>query len=468
MNKFLLKIRDVLGIDKAIVYRCSGIMVSTVGGILTLGLIALFFSSEEQGVYYTFSSIAALQVFFELGLTTIIIQYAAHEVVHLEIREDYSLSGPEYHLSRLSSLLHLFVKWYIVTALLIFIILLAGGFVFFYRSAKPLTVAWQLPWILLCLGTSLYFYMNMILAFIEGFGYVKETAKIRVIAQFFGLCVSCICLACGKGLYALGGTAVCYSICSMLLVLKQKYYKMLLEVWRIPISSRLSYFGEIFPYQWKIALSWLSGYFIYQLFNPVLFAFEGAKAAGQMGMSMKVLSICPSLGICWMNTKIPLFSMLIAKKDYSALDSIFNRTIKQVLGIALFSLVVFIAMLEFAASLDIEFNGVRLSERFLPFLPLMLMAVSVFVNQFLSSFGIYLRCHKQEPYMWLSIYLGAACALSTIFVTKYFGMTCMTLSYCLIIIAGNFYGYRIFKQKKMEWHHEFIQSNETDNRNSNV
>ncbi|MFK2504393.1 hypothetical protein ACIXPB_19920, partial [Bacteroides fragilis] len=89
----------------------------------------------------------------------------------------------------------------------------------------------------------------------------------------------------------------------------------------------MDYKTEIFPYQWKIALSWISGYFIFQLFNPVLFATEGAVIAGQMGMTLAALNGIQSLSLSWMTTKIPLYSGLIAQKQYRQLDIIFNRTL---------------------------------------------------------------------------------------------------------------------------------------------
>lgn len=456
MTELFYKVTSFIGIDKAIFYRSSGVMISSVGGVMTLVLISLFFTPDEQGIYYTFSSIAALQVFFELGLTTIIIQYVAHEVAHLQVNGNYTLSGPQYHQSRLASLLHLFVKWYVVTALSIFIFLLGSGFWFFHRFAD-IMISWQYPWITLCIGTSLYFYMNMILAFIEGFGYVKEIAKIRMVSQLVGLCVSSICLVSGNGLYALGGVTICSSLCSFLLFFREKWQHLLLNLWNVPIYNKLSYFGEIFPYQWKIALSWLSGYFILQLLNPVLFAFEGAKVAGQMGMTAKVLGICSSFGICWINTKIPQFSILIAQKNYSALDLIFNRTLKQMLSVTFCSLFSFIILLELISYLKIGYKGVLFSERFLPFLPLLFMAISIFINLFASAFAIYLRSHKQEPYMWLSIITGIVCGTSTIFITKYYGMTAMIFSNCFLIIVSNIYAYQIFKRKKMEWHHDIIK-----------
>lgn len=100
----------------------------------------------------------------------------------------------------------------------------------------------------------------------------------------------------------------------------------------------MQYMQEIFPYQWKIALSWISGYFIFQLFNPVLFATEGAVVAGQIGMTLAALNGIQALSLSWLNTKIPLYSQLIALKDYKQLDNTFNQTLIQMTSVCFFLL----------------------------------------------------------------------------------------------------------------------------------
>lgn len=79
--KYILK--DKLGVDKAIFYTLVGRSLGIPVSVLTIFFIARYLSPEEQGYYYTFGSIVALQVFFELGLTGIITQFVAHEASHL-------------------------------------------------------------------------------------------------------------------------------------------------------------------------------------------------------------------------------------------------------------------------------------------------------------------------------------------------------------------------------------------------
>jgi len=53
-------------------------------GPVGLYLIATFLTKSEQGYYYTFGSVLGLTVFFELGLSYVIIQFTSHEMAGLK------------------------------------------------------------------------------------------------------------------------------------------------------------------------------------------------------------------------------------------------------------------------------------------------------------------------------------------------------------------------------------------------
>ena len=103
-------ITQKLGIDKAIFFTLLGRGLQIVTALFTVLFVAKYLSPEEQGYYYTFSSIIAIQVFFELGLTNIITQFVAHEMSHLLFNGN-ELIGDERFKSRLSSLLRFCAKW---------------------------------------------------------------------------------------------------------------------------------------------------------------------------------------------------------------------------------------------------------------------------------------------------------------------------------------------------------------------
>jgi O-antigen/teichoic acid export membrane protein len=452
--EFFIRFLKKFGVDQAIFYTSAGRIIQSFTGIITLFFVARFLSGVEQGFYYTFGSILAIQIFFELGLNGIITQYVAHEVSHLQWDSDVSLSGSPQHLSRLSSLLHLCVKWYSIIGVILLLVLLIIGFVFFRRyDTSGGAVNWNIPWITLSFSTTIAFLVNPILAFIEGLGKVKEVAKMRLTIQILTTFLIWICLISGLKLYTSGLSNVLGLLLLLNLLFFNKYWPIFVNIWRSLGQEKIGYKREIFPYQWKIALSWISGFFIFQLFNPVLFATDGAIAAGQMGMTLAALNGIFSLSFSWMSTKVPTYSSMIAQKNYWQLDNLFDKTLKQSVIINGSGLVILFLGIYF-----LKYFHFPLGNRFLPYFPLVLMMIPIFLNQFVSSWATYLRCHKKEPFLINSIVGGVSCSLSTILLGKYFGLIGITSGYCLIAVSMFPWSYYIFKSKKKEWHKTAVSS----------
>ena len=70
--------------------------------------------------------------------------------------------------------------------------------------------------------------------------------------------------------------------------------------------------------------------FYFQVFNPIIFAFYGPIAAGQVGMTLVLVNAMVSLIANWSATKIPKWSSLIAQKRYLELNNSLNIVLKQI------------------------------------------------------------------------------------------------------------------------------------------
>lgn len=450
INKFK-SLAEKLGFDKAIIFTTSTRIVGGLGGVVSVIFVAHYLTGVEQGFYYTFGSILAIQVFFDLGLNSVITQYVAHEVSHL-VKHENIYTGEFKHLSRLASLLHFCVKWFAAISGFLFVIISTVGILFFIKYYKSTSnVDWLIPWLLLSLGTALDLLISPILAFMEGLGKVKEIAKLRLIQQSANMIFIWVGLLCGFKLYVGGISALVIFITGVIFVFRE-FKSELLYVWRIKTVETVNYKREIFPYQWKIALSWISGYFIFQLFNPVLFATSGPIMAGQMGMTLVALNAIISLSISWMTTKTPVFSGLIAQKQFKKLDKLFNKTLWQSSAINIFAIFSMFFVIFMIRYFDVHLDNKNLGDRFLPYLPMVFMMIPVILNNISGSWALYLRCHKKEPMMILSIVIGILCSLSTVLLGKYFGLMGITLGYMIITIIGFIWTYQIYKTKKMEWH----------------
>ena len=449
-----------IGVDQAIAYSSGARIIQAFTGVGSVLFISTFLSGVEQGFYYTFGSIIALQVFFELGLTGIITQFVAHEAAHLKFNESLQYEGDEFYKSRLTSLLHFSVKWYFVISLFVFLFLLIVGFIFFssYENSKD-AVAWRIPWVLLCIATAIKLFQSPLNSFIMGIGKVKEMSKISFYQQLILPLSSWIGLFFGFKLYVIGISAILSVLIWIVYVRKTEIWQILFNLWHIQINEKVLYYKEIFPYQWRIALSWVSGYFIFQLFNPILFATEGAVVAGQMGMTLQALNAIQAFSMSWLNTKVPHYSGLIELKRYSELDRLFNKTLLQMISICFGLLLMMFMFITILRVTEFHLGKTILAMRFLDYAPMVLMMVPLLANQFVNSWAVYLRCHKREPFLMLSIVMGVSCCLSTIILGKACGLYGMTIGYCLLTIGIALpWGYHIFKTKKREWHESISTS----------
>ena len=442
-----------MGVDKAIFFTLlsRGLQIST--ALFTVFFIAKNLSPEEQGFYYTFGSIVALQVFFELGLTSIITQFVAHEASHLKLNSEFKMEGEALYRSRLSSLLKFCTKWYLIIAFLVFVALGTLGSIFFTKySVDHKDIEWFLPWILLAIGTAFNLLLSPITAFLEGLGKVKEVAQLRFVQQIIHPIVVWGGLSIGGKLFVSGADAFIRVFVVAIILIKSPFFKILKNIWMDSGIEKVLYMKEIFPYQWRIALSWVSGYFIFQLFNPVLFATEGAKVAGQMGMTLTALNGVQSLTQSWINTKVPKMSGLIAQKDYKNLDSLFAKTMKQMLLIGTLAILCFVAVIYLIQSQGITFLGMDIGNRFLPIIPLSLMAWSSWTMVPISPWATYLRCHKKEPLLLNSVVMGILCCLSTVTLGYKYGLYGITIGFAALRIISLSWIYHTYKTKKREWH----------------
>jgi O-antigen/teichoic acid export membrane protein len=435
------------GVDGTIAFTILTRLIQAGSGVISIFFIAKFLTQSEQGYYYTFSSILAIQIFFELGLSGIITQYTAYEFAHLSLN-DLELSGEEYYKSRLSSLLHFCIKWFAWLSVLTFFILYASGFYFFTTFHHGLNIDWKTPWLILCFSTALNLFIDPILAYFDGLGHVRDMAKVRLIQKTVNIVLLFVFFLLDFKLYAGGLASLIAILVNYGQILFSARVKVLKVIWKEKGKWVVNYLKEILPFQLRIAVSWISGYFIFQLFNPVLFATEGAVVAGQMGMTLQALNGISSISMSWITTKVPIFSKYIAKKEYFNLDNTFNKALKGLLQINFLLLLIFIGIVSF-----LKWSHLPYYNRFLPIVPTIILCVTCFVNQMVFSWATYLRCHKAEPFLIQSVVIAVLVALSTYFLGNRYGLYGIVSGYgFLVVFVSLIWSYILFIKKKKLWH----------------
>jgi hypothetical protein len=448
VNEFRNWTRHTLGFDRAIIFTVLARVWSSSAGIVTVLLIARFLTPAEQGYYYTFGSLVALQIVFELGFSIVILQLASHERAHLSIAADGVVTGDPVAHERLASVLQKSLRWYTVAAALMAGILIPSGFYFFSRhhaAAQP--VAWQLPWCLVVAMATLTFQIDPILSFLEGCGYVANVARLRLAQAVLGGLLVWSALALHHGLFAPAMMILGQVLAGVVWLHRRR--ALLMGLWRHKTAThRIRWRTEVWPFQWRIAVSWICGYFIYQLFNPVLFAYKGAVAAGQMGMSLSIAGALTSVSIAWVNTKAAPFGSMIARKDYDQLDRVFFQALRQSVAVcAAGALVVSLG----AAYLNAA--HIRFAQRMLDPLSLAILMAATIINVLVFAESVYLRAHKQEVFLRSSIYGAILIGSGTYWLGRQYGARGMVSGYLAVgVFLGLGYNTWVFRTHRKRWH----------------
>jgi hypothetical protein len=444
----LKKLFNILGIDRAVSYTLLGRGWGIISGLVTLWFISKFLTPTEQGFYYTFASILALQVVFELGLSYVIMQFASHEMAHLSWTSRLTLTGEVKALNRLSSLLLLVVKWYGVISILIIIVIMPAGWMFFKFISHSASVLWQTAWVWLIFTAAINIFVTPIFGILEGCGKVTEIAIVRLIQVFVGSLSAWLVLIKGGALLAMPVMNTLAALTAIIWIWWKYRFFFRALVCNKPTLDSICWKTEIWPFQSKVALSWLSGYLIFQLFVPVLFVYRGAVEAGQMGMSLNVAAALSSLAIAWINTKSPTFGCLIALKQYDELDLLFFKVLLQS------SLVISVgALLLIAGHFWLAIYHDDISMRLLPLFPFLLLLFATVINHIVAAEAVYLRAHKDDPFMSISITVGGLMVLVVFLVVKDYGSTGMMVGYFIVsLLISLGMGSLIFNRKRLLWH----------------
>ena len=364
--------------------------------------VPVWFSRVEQGYYYTFASLLALQVFFELGVNQVVMQVVGHEAAHLTQGPGGMLEGPPRHLGRLASVVRLLHRWYLAAGLLFALVVGVAGSVFFRHQGELAAAQWQAVWALLVAGTAVNLYLSPMLAVLEGCGRVGEVARLRLAQSIIGYLLMWLGLALGMGLWAMPAVPLAAAAYTIYWLRTQPHPLAGLAAHRpADASHAVDWRTEVLPFQWRIALSWISGYFIFQLFTPLAFARQGAEAAGRLGIALSIFTALLTLGMSWVNARLPAFAGHIARGERGELDALFSAVLKRSLAFTAAA-----CALVLAAVAALHALGVSGVERIAPLPVLACLAAVTVANTFVSAAATYMRAHKEEPMLPVSIVTG--------------------------------------------------------------
>jgi hypothetical protein len=416
------------GLDDQVVptllFRCWNV----IGGAASVLLLPLWLNPTEQGYYYTFGSVLALQIFFELGLNQIIVQLVSHEVAHLAFDERGNLHGEAQRLDRLSSLGRLIRRWYAFAAFGFLLFAGGTGVLFFERKGTMPLSAWLGVWILLILSTAANLLLSPRLAMLEGCGKIGSVARLRLVQSMVGYTALWALLFSGAGLWVAAAVPAASSVCTYWWLRRKGDLLRALALRPIGNGSSINWRSDVLPLQWRIAVSWISGYFMQSIITPFVFAHRGAVEAGQYGMALNIFSAISSIGMSWVFAKAPTFAMLISRGARPELDALFRSVaIRSTVVTTLLSLMFVAGIWSFG-----QFAPHAVA-RIAPVSALLCLAIVTAANSAIFAVAVYMRAHKEEPLLLQSMVTGLLTAVA-LYIGSGIGLRTMTALQAMLVL----------------------------------
>lgn len=374
---------------------------------MTILLLTHFLTPIQQGWYYSFLSLAALYTLFDLGLSIVLVQFSAHLFINIKWLSKGRIAGENEKL--FLSLIGQSFRLYLLLSLVFCFLMIPMGLYFFGKkegSAELLMSEWQWPWIALVIATAINILALPFLALVEGSGRVIEAYGVRLLQGVLGSIACWVVLSSGGGLLAPAMIpAMGFIVALTWLICRQP--ALLDYAWRIR-NTEIKWLSEIWPLQWRIGLSWLSGYLLTQIYTPILFYYQGAELAGQMGLSLTIANMLGLLAQSWIARRVPLMAQAAGRKDWKLLDAVFAQDF-------IVSMLAFIVGALLLCGLHIIFLEKTLYvNRVLSLWPFVGLMGIVFINNIIGALAAQLRSFRKEPLVWVS-FIGALVSVPTVF-----------------------------------------------------
>lgn len=358
---------------------------------LTALIVVHSFSAEGQGLFYGFSGLAGMVVWFELGIGGLLVQSVAYASPSVARMSPETSEVP---------LLAVFDWWFSLAASAFFVAVSVFGL--FWFSGAVSGWLWRFDWLLFAFGSALCFWQNRRILALEGSGEIAESYRIRLIGTVLSSLVAWGTMLAGVGLAALGLAQVVQF--GVRHILCNRYRG---GTWAP--SSRQHTFRELFgawcrrvaPLQWRTAIAVFCGYLVYQSASLVALRLLGSAVAGQLGLSLMLGNVVTAVSLIPISASAALMSQSAATPNLVEVRRLMRRAGERGFifgGLAAISMLVALRM-----AIRI---GVLPADKLLPmgaFWPILLCSLAALTTQLCI---ITARSFRRDPFVVLNV--GAA------------------------------------------------------------
>ena len=391
--------------------------VQGLGALVAVACVVRLYGVELQGLFFSFLSLAALIQLGDFGVGYASLQMAGH----LRARGQAQAAAQLRRQARARGL-----AWLVGSGLLI-------GAAVALVLPVPNAQSWLGAWAALALAALALQWVQVELFWLEGARSVGLAWRLRCAQEVLGACAIIGALLAGAGLWSLPAYFGTRALVPL---------PWLRGVPPTPsVDTGFNWRRDLWPFQWRIGLSALAGFLVFQAMNPLVLAAQGAAAAGRLGIGLAVMNMLLLLCTAWPLSQAARFAGLLAQRQAGRVSERLNRTLWPSLSLA--GLMALGAWGAVAALLHI-FAG--LAERLPDLLTLALLLLAGLAHQATACLAVVLRAERLEPLLRLSVFGGVASLVLVAAVAQVAGLPAVAATHLVCTLAGLCIAHRHYRR----------------------
>lgn len=383
--------------------RAALAMASTASGGVALLAIAWLaarrLTAEELGFFFSFLSFGALVQLGDFGLSYATLQAAGQ------------LAGSG-RLHDLAPLERRVVKWNLLATAVASVVVLALGWATFSTQMATSPIRWQSPW-LAYLAAVIAVQLTMPrISLREGGGRIEQMWALRLAQELVAGAACLVALHLGAGLYSLSAFAGMRALvaASWLAFADRLQHRESAEPY-----SLARWMAEVWPFQWKIGLSNLSGFLIFRSFSPIVLLEKGPVAAGQFGLAISFMNLLIAVTTAWPVSQAAHYAALNASRNF--------RELRRSFPVMLWASSAFAAVAAAGMCVvlvEARAFGISVALRLPQMSTTALILGTAVIHHVVACFAVFLRAEGREPLLVASV-AGSIGTVAIIWATAHAG-----------------------------------------------
>lgn len=383
--------------------RAALAMASTASGGIALLAIAWLaarrLTSAELGFFFSYLSFGALMQLGDFGLSYATLQAAG--------RLAGSGRGHE-----LASLERRVVKWNILATAIAAALVTLLGWATFSSQPSISNVAWRSSWFAYVVAVIASQLTMPRISLREGGGRIEQMWTLRLVQELAGGAACLIALHAGAVLYSLAAYAGVRAIVAASWLTFGDPLRH--DTAAAPYTIE-RWMAEVWPFQWKIALSGLSGFLIFRSFSPIVLLEKGPVAAGQFGLAISFMNLMIAVTTAWPLSQAAHYAALNASGGHGELRRSFPTMLWASSAFAILASAILVAGLAEARVL-----GISVALRLPDMTTTTFILATAIIHHVVACFAVFLRAEGREPLLIASV-AGSIGTVTIVWATAHLG-----------------------------------------------